>query len=229
VKNAFERSSLPFEQKLSPSTKKYLEIYEESIKDPEKFWDGEPGKLEWFRVWDKVSEWDLPFARWFVGGLLNTSYLCLDRHVKTWRRSKVAMYWEDEFGNAKTLSYSQLYAEVNRFASLLQKFRVEKGTRVAVYLPLIRELPIAMLATAQIGAIHTVVFSGFSTQSLADRIDDTQARVLVTADGSFRRGNIIPLKKTVDAALEKCPSIESVAIVKRANIDILMKKGRDLW
>jgi len=229
VRNELERTALPFEQRLSPATKKYLEIYEESIKDPEKFWDNEARKLEWFRMWDKVLEWDPPFARWFVGGLLNASYLCLDRHVKTWRRSKVAMYWEDEFGNAKTLSYSQLYSEVNRFASVLQKFRVEKGTRVAVYLPLIPELPITMLATARIGAIHTVVFSGFSAQALADRIDDTQARVLVTADGSFRRGNLIPLKKTVDTALEKCPSIESVVVVKRANIDVPMKKGRDFW
>ena len=224
-----ESTALPFKQKFSPNLKKYLEIYEESVKDPEKFWDREARKLEWFRTWVKVLEWDSPFARWFVGGLLNASHLCLDRHVKTWRRSKVAIYWEDEVGNTRTLSYSQLYSEVNRLASILRKFRVGKGDRVAVYLPLIPELPMTMLATARIGAIHTVVFSGFSSQALADRVCDTQAKVLITADGSFRRGKLIPLKKIVDAAVEKCPSVESVIVVKRANVDVDMKEGRDFW
>jgi acetyl-CoA synthetase len=174
-------------------------------------------------------EWNPPFARWFVGGLLNASYLCLDRHVKTWRRSKVAIYWEDEAGNTRTLSYSQLYSEVNRLASILRHFRVGKGDRVAVYLPLIPELPMTMLATARIGAIHTVVFSGFSSQALADRVNDTQAKVLITADGGFRRGKSIPLKKIVDAALERCPSVETVIVVKRANVEVDMKEGRDHW
>lgn len=224
-----ESTALPFEQKFSPNLKKYLEIYEESIKDPEKFWDREARKLEWFRTWDKVLEWEPPFARWFVGGLLNASYLCIDRHVKTWRRSKVAIYWEDETGNTRTLSYSQLYSEVNRLASILRKFRIGKGDRVAVYLPLIPELPMTMLATARIGAIHTVVFSGFSSQALADRVNDTQAKVLITADGGFRRGKLIPLKKIVDTALERCPSVESVIVVKRANVEVDMKEGRDHW
>ncbi len=197
--------------------------------DPEGFWDKEARRLEWFRMWDKALEWEPPFARWFVGGLLNASYLCVDRHVNTWRRSKVALYWEDEAGNARTLSYSQLYTEVNRFASVLRNLGVRKGDRVAIYLPLIPELPIAMLATARIGAIHTVVFSGFSAQALADRINDTQARVLVTADGGFRRGKLIPLKKTADTALERTPSVESVVLVRRAKVDVEIKDGRDFW
>jgi acetyl-CoA synthetase len=224
-----ESTALPFKQKFSPNLKKYLEIYEESIKDPEKFWDREARKLEWFRTWDKVLDWSPPFARWFVGGLLNASSLCLDRHVKTWRRSKVAIYWEDEVGNTRTLSYSQLYSEVNRLASILRKFRVGKGDRVAVYLPLVPELPMTMLATARIGAIHTVVFSGFSSKALADRVNDTQAKVLITADGSFRRSKLISLKKIADAALDECPSVESVIVVKRANVDVNMKDGRDYW
>lgn len=224
-----ESTSLPFGEKFSPSLKKYCEFYRKSIMDPEGFWDGEARKLEWFRMWDKVLEWQPPFARWFINGLLNASYLCLDRHVKTWRRSKVALYWEDEVGNARTWSYSQLFAEVNRFASVLRSLGVRKGDRVATYLPLVPELPITMLATARIGAIHTVVFSGFSAQALADRIDDTQAKVLVTADGGFRRGKLIPLKETADVALERTPSVESAVVVRRANVDCTMKENRDFW
>ncbi|UCE16886.1 MAG: acetate--CoA ligase [Candidatus Bathyarchaeota archaeon] len=224
-----ESSSLPFGKKFSPTTKKYREFHRKSITDTEGFWDREARRLEWFRPWDKVLEWEPPFARWFVGGLLNASYLCVDRHVKTWRRSKVALYWEDEAGNARTWSYSQLYAEVNRFASVLRKLNVRKGDRVAMYMPLIPELPITMLATARIGAIHTVVFSGFSAQALADRINSTQAKVLVTADGGFRRGKLIPLKEKADVAIERTPSVESAVVVNRANIDIDMKDGRDFW
>jgi len=223
-----QTESLPVELRYWP-IKRYRDIYKKSLDDIEEFWGQEARKLEWFRTWDKVLDWDLPFAKWFPGGMLNASYLCVDRHLKTWRRNKVAIYWEGEKGEERTLSYSQLYREVNRLASALQKLGVKDGDRVAIYLPMIPELAIAMLATARIGAIHTVVFSGFSSIALADRINDTEAKVLITADGGFRRGKIIPLKELVDAALESTPSLEKVIVVKRTGHEIKMKEGRDIW
>jgi len=223
-----QTESLPVELRYWP-IKRYRDIYKKSLDDIEEFWGQEARKLEWFRTWDKVLDWDLPFAKWFPGGMLNASYLCVDRHVKTWRRNKVAIYWEGEKGEERTLSYSQLYREVNRLAFALQKLGVEDGDRVAIYLPMIPELAITMLATARIGAIHTVVFSGFSSIALADRINDTEAKVLITADGGFRRGKIIPLKELVDTALESTPSLEKVIVVKRTGHEIKMKEGRDLW
>lgn len=220
--------SLPVELKYWP-IKRYLDIYQKSLDDIEEFWENEARKLEWFRTWDKVLEWDPPFAKWFPGGLLNASYLCVDRHLKNWRRNKVAIYWEGENGEERTLSYSQLYREVNRLASVLLKLGVKDGDRVALYLPMIPELPIAMLASARIGAIHTVVFSGFSSMALADRINDTEAKVLITADGGFRRGKVVPLKEIADAALEKTPSIEKVIVVKRTGQSVRMQEGRDFW
>ena len=220
--------SLPVELKYWP-IKRYRDIYKKSLDDMEEFWEQEARKLEWFRTWDRVLDWDPPFAKWFPGGMLNASYLCVDRHLKTWRRNKVAIYWEGENGGERTLSYSQLYREVNRLASALQKLGVRDGDRVAIYLPMIPELPIAMLATARIGAIHTVVFSGFSSMALADRINDTEAKVVITADGGFRRGKIIQLKEIVDEAVENTPSVEKVIIVKRTGQEIKMKEGRDLW
>jgi len=176
-----------------------------------------------------VLDRDPPFAKWFPGGMLNASYLCVDRHLKNWRRNKVAIYWEGENGEEKTLSYSQLGREVNRLASALKKLGVNDGDRVAIYLPMIPELPIAMLATARIGAIHTVVFSGFSAMALADRINETETKVLITADGSFRRGKSLLLKEIVDAALENTPSIKNVIVVKRTGQEVKMNEGRDLW
>ncbi|MEM1524854.1 MAG: acetate--CoA ligase, partial [Nitrososphaerales archaeon] len=198
------------------------------LEDPE-FWAEEARKIDWFKTWDKVLEWDPPFARWFVGGLLNVSYNCVDRHYQTWRKNKIAIYWEGENYEEKVLSYAQLYREMNRFASILRKLGVRKGDRVAIYLPMIPELPMAMLSTARLGAIHTVIFSGFGAKGLADRVNDVQAKVLITADGGFRRGKVIPLKKIVDEALEIMPSIEKVIVVKRANIEVEMKEGRDYW
>jgi len=220
--------SLPVELKYW-NTQKYLSIYKQSLADIEGFWEREARKLEWFKKWDRVLEWDFPFAKWFPGGMLNASYLCVDRHLKTWRRNKVAIYWEGENGEQKALSYSQLYKEVNRFASALQNLGVRDGDCVAIYLPMIPELPITMLAAARIGAIHTVVFSGFSPKALADRINETKAKIVVTADGGFRRGKIIKLKDIVDEALDQTPSVTKVVVVKRTGQEITMKKERDQW
>jgi acetyl-CoA synthetase len=209
--------------------KKYMDMYNQSIQDPERFWAEEARKLDWFKTWDKVLEWEPPFARWFAGGKLNASYQCIDRHVKTWRKSKVAIYWEGELGDSQVLSYSTLYRWVNKFASVLQNLGVHKGDTVALYLPMIPELPIFMLACARIGAPHTVVFSGFSAQALADRINDIKAKVLVTADAGFRRGKYLELKNISDEAVNLSPSIEKVVVARRAGIDTNMKPGRDVW
>ncbi len=208
---------------------RYLDVYNESLKDPEGFWENEARKLPWFKTWDKVLEWKLPFARWFVGGKLNVSYICVDNHLETWRRNKVALYWEGERGETKALSYAQLYREVNRFTSVLKNLGIKKGDRVALYLPMIPELPIFMLACARIGAPHTVIFSGFSAQALADRINDVEAKVLVTADAGFRRGKIIRLKDIADETLSKTSCIERVIVVNRANVEVKMKEGRDIF
>ncbi|MGD9131513.1 MAG: acetate--CoA ligase [Candidatus Bathyarchaeota archaeon] len=206
-----------------------MDSYKKSLDNIEEFWEQEARKLDWFSTWDRVLDWDAPFAKWFPGGMLNASYLCVDKHLKNWRRNKVAIYWVGEDGEEKTLSYLQLHREVNKLASALKKLGVKDGDRVAFYLPMIVELPIAMLACARLGAIHTVVFSGFSSQALADRINDTEANVVITSDGGFRRGKIIKLKDIVDEAVENTPSVKNVLVVKRTGHEINMKEGRDLW
>jgi len=223
-----ESPSFPSEATYWPF-KKYMDMYNRSIHDPERFWAEEARKLDWFKTWDKVLDWQPPFARWFEGGKLNASYQCVDRHVKTWRRSKVAIYWEGELGDSQVLSYSTLYRWVNKFASVLKNLGVNKGDTVALYLPMIPELPIFMLACARIGAPHTVVFSGFSAQALADRINDIKAKVLVTADAGFRRGKHLELKNICDEAVSLSTSIEKVVVARRAGVDINMKPGRDVW
>ena len=208
--------------------KRYLEFYNHAISDLESFWEKEAEKIPWFKRWEKGLVWEEPFARWFVGGTLNASYACVDVHMHSWRKNKVAIYWEDENGNTKTISYTQLYREVNRFASALKDIGVKKGDIVVLYLPMIPELVISMLATARIGAIHAIVFSGFSSEALADRINDTGAKVLITADFGIRRGKFVPLKEIIDSALKSTPTIEKVVLVKRTQEEINMEEGRDL-
>jgi acetyl-CoA synthetase len=215
------------EKKFYP-TKRYLEFQKNAISDLESFWEKEAGKISWFKRWEKVLVWEEPFAKWFVGGVLNASYACIDAHLHSWRKNKVAIYWEDENGNTKSLSYTQLHREVNRFTSVLKNIGVRKGDRVVLYLPMIPELVISMLATARIGAIHTVVFSGFSSQALGDRINDTGAKVLITADFGVRRGKFIPLKEIADNALKSTPTIKKVVLIKRTEEEVKIEEGRDL-
>jgi len=209
--------------------KRYTEIHRRSLDDIERFWAEEARKLDWYKTWDKVLDWQPPYAKWFVGGRLNASFQCVDRHVKTWRKSKVAIYWEGEMGETRVLSYSTLFRAVNRFASVLKKLGVGKGDKVALYLPMLPELPTFMLACARIGAVHTVIFSGFSAQAICDRVHDVEAKVIITADGGYRRGKIIPLKEITDEAVKLCPSVEKVIVVKRTGAKVPWTKGRDIW
>src|SRR6267143_265857 len=207
-------------------------IYDDAERDPEAFWAKFAAELEWSRPWDKVLDWQPPHAKWFVGGQLNVAVNCLDRHVRGARRNKAALIWEGEPGDRRTMTYFDLYRQVSAFANVLKSLGVRKGDRVAIYLPLIPELAVAMLACARIGAIHSVVFGGFSAESLRDRINDSTCRLLVTADGGFRRGNVVALKKVADEAVSDTPSIEHVVVVRRgggASIPVTMKSGRDHW
>jgi acetyl-CoA synthetase len=201
----------------------------EADADPDAFWGRMANELEWFKTWDKVLEWKPPHAQWFTGGKLNISYNCLDRHLKTWRRNKAALIWEGEPGEQRTLTYQQLHSEVSRFANVLKNAGVQTGDRVALYLPLIPELAIAMLACARIGATHSVIFGGFSSTALVDRITDATCKLVVTADGGWRRGNEVKLKAAVDEALKQTPSVTACIVVRRTGTRIQMQPGRDHW
>jgi acetyl-CoA synthetase len=207
-------------------------IYAEAERDPQAFWAKFAAELEWSRPWDTVLDWQPPHARWFAGGQLNAAANCIDRHIRGPRRNKAALVWEGEPGDRRTLTYFDLYREVSRFANVLKSLGVSKGDRVAVYLPLIPELVVTVLACARIGAVHSVVFGGFSAESLRDRINDAQARVLVTGDFGYRRGNRVPLKKVADEALADTPSIEHVVVVAREErpaLDVTLRAGREHW
>ncbi len=204
-------------------------IYERANSDPEAFWAEQADRLTWFKRWDSVMNWEPPWVRWFQGGQLNASYNCLDRHVEAGGGDKVAYHWVGEPGDTRSITYAELLDEVCRLANALRSLGVGKGDRVNIYLGMVPELPIAMLACARIGAPHSVVFGGFSAESLRDRINDAEAKVLITADGAWRRGTVVPLKDNADEALKDCPSIEHVITVKRCGNEHSFTEGRDLW
>jgi acetyl-CoA synthetase len=229
-------ASLPFDEKYSPSAEKIgagqkrKAEFDESLKNPEEYWAEKAKAIDWYKPATKVlDDSNPPFYKWFQGAELNVSYNALDRHVKTAKKNKLAYIWEGEMGEVKTYTYYQLYKEVNKLAKALKDFGVKKGDRIAVYLPVIPELPIALLATARIGGVHAVVFSGFSAEALADRVNDSGAKVLITADGSFRRGKPVAIKDNADRALKITPTVEKVIVVKRTGQPIQMQEGRDFW
>jgi acetyl-CoA synthetase len=207
-------------------------IYEHAQRDPAAFWAEQATRLNWRRAWDRPLDWETPWAKWFVGGSLNASENCVDRHLATWRKNKAAIIWEGEPGDQRVLTYRDLHREVGRVATVLRRLGVGSGDRVAIYMPVIPELPIAMLACARLGAVHVVVYSGYSPDALADRVADCGARVIVTADAGYHRGNIVPLKDNVDVALSACQGVERVLVVRRAGeqqTSIAMRPQRDIW
>ena len=204
-------------------------IYKDAAKNPARFWERFARELHWFKPWKKALEWKVPYATWFVGGKLNVSYNCLDRHIETARRTKAALIWEGEPGDTRTLTYWDLYREVNRFAAALKRRGVKKGDRVTIYMPMVPETAIAMLACTRIGAPHSVIFGGFAPDAVKERVHDAESTVLITADGGWRRGGIVPLKKNVDEALRECPEVKTVIVLKRTGQEIAMEPGRDIW
>jgi acetyl-CoA synthetase len=225
----FEPSEQFREQSHIKSLEDYERIYQQAESDPDKFWGEIASELYWFHPWDKVLEWDAPWAKWFVGGQINISYNCLDRHISTWRKNKAALIWEGEPGEVRTLTYNQLLSEVSKFANVLKTLGIKKGDTVAIYMGMTPELSIAMLACARIGATHSVIFGGFSANALVDRINDAECSAVITQDGSYRRGAEVLLKATVDEALPSCPTVKSVIVYKRTGSEINMQGGRDHW
>ncbi|HEU5233170.1 MAG TPA: acetate--CoA ligase [Terriglobales bacterium] len=211
------------------SMAEYQKMYDAAAADPEKFWAGVAGELHWFQKWNKVLEWELPWAKWFVGGKINLSYNCLDRHVNGPRKNKAAIIWEGEPGDVRTLTYQQLLGEVSKCANALKQLGIKAGDRVAIYMGMTPELAIALLACARIGAVHSVIFGGFSAHAIVDRVNDAQCVAVITQDTGWRRGNEIKLKATVDEALASCPSVKHVLVYRRTGSQIEMKAGRDHW
>ena len=229
----FDKLSKIYEEskkiKVSLEGKKLSKIRKQALENSEEFWEEQAKYLKWFKEWDKVLDWNPPFAKWFVGGKLNASVNCLDRHIDSDTKNKVAIIWEGENGETNSFTYYQLYRSVNKLASALKNLGVKKGDRITIYLPMIPQLVIAMLASSRIGAIHTVVFSGFSAQALADRANDSKSKIIITADGGYRRGKLIQLKRLVDDAISSIPSVEHVIVVKRASNDIQMGPKDSWW
>jgi acetyl-CoA synthetase len=212
------------------SPAEYERLYKASIKNPEKFWAAQAKELlHWHKPWKKTLEWKPPFSKWFIGGKINASYNCIDRHLTTPRRNKAAIIWEGEPGDVRTLTYDQLHVEVCKFANVLKDRGLKKGDRVCIYMPMVPELTVAMLACARIGATHSVVFGGFSAAALVGRINDAQAKMVITADGGFRRGAVVKLKQEVDEALKNCPGVKNVIVYQRTKHIIQMQTGRDYW
>ncbi|MGB3651142.1 MAG: acetate--CoA ligase, partial [Rivularia sp. (in: cyanobacteria)] len=214
------------------SAEDYQRLYDKAKSNPEAFWAELAEKeLDWFQHWDTVLDWQPPFAKWFVNGKINISHNCLDRHLTTANKNKAAIIWEGEPGDSRTITYAQLHREVSQFANALKQLGVKKGDTVGIYMPMIPEAAIAMLACARIGAPHNVVFGGFSAEALRDRLNDAKAKVVITADGGFRKDAIVPLKPQVDKALENnaAPSVENVLVVQRTKQDVQMESGRDYW
>jgi acetyl-CoA synthetase len=230
-KRVFEPSEEIKKKAYIKSMDEYRKLYKQSVDDPDKFWGEQANLLDWYKKWDKVSEWDFnkPELKWFAGGKLNVSYNCLDRHLAT-KGNKAALIWQGEpLEESKTYTYQQLHYHVCKFANVLKKHGVKKGDRVTIYLPMIPELPIAMLACARIGAIHSVVFGGFSAEALRDRIIDCESQIVITCDGYYRSGKTVQSKGNADKAIEECPKVKEVFVVKRMGIDIPFKQGRDFW
>ena len=212
------------------SLEEYETLYKQSIEDPEKFWAGVAGELHWFKPWDKVLDWNLPSAKWFVGGKMNLCYNCVDRHALGSRAQKTALIWEGEPGEIRRITYAELHAEVQKFANALKSLGIKKGDRIAVYMGMTPELAIALLACARIGAIHSVIFGGFAANAIADRVNDCACVAILTQDPpSYRRGNEIKLKQTVDEAVAACPTVKHVVVYRRTGADVNMVEGRDHW
>jgi acetyl-CoA synthetase len=212
-----------------PSFDAYRKLCRRAERDPETFWEDMASELHWFRKWRKVLQWKPPHAQWFVGGSLNVSYNCIDRHLTGWKKNKAAIIWEGEPGERRTLTYQELHNQVCRFANVLKALGVQSGDRVVLYMPLVPELAVAMLACTRIGAVHSVIFGGFSSQAIIDRVNDAGAKVIVTADGGYRRGAVVPLKENVNLAVKHTPTVEHVVVLRRIGMEMELREGKESW